>query len=70
MLTTKEKNTRFYRLKQVIEILGGSLKLPTLMKYCREGKIEYTTSLGGGVRYLSEEQISALFLTIKRKNNT
>jgi predicted site-specific integrase-resolvase len=61
---------KLYRLTQVVDLLGGAISLPSLKKYCHEGRIDFTTSLLGGVRYLSEEQISALFLTIKRKNNT
>jgi predicted site-specific integrase-resolvase len=61
---------KLFRLTQVIELLGGALKLPTLKKYCHQGKIEYTRSLGGGVRYLSEAQVAALFLIVKKKNNT
>jgi predicted site-specific integrase-resolvase len=61
---------KLFRLTQVVELLNGAISLPSLKKYCSDGRIEYTTSLLGGVRYLSEEQISALFLTIKRKNNT
>ncbi len=61
---------KLFKLTQVIAILDGAIKLPTLKKYCHEGKIEYTTSLGGGVRYLSEAQVAALFLTIKKRNKT
>jgi hypothetical protein len=61
---------KLYRLTQVVELLDGAISLPNLKKYCQDGRIDFTTSLLGGVRYLSEAQISALFLTIKRKDKT
>jgi hypothetical protein len=66
MLTTIPK---YYRLTEVIEKLNGSLALSTLKRYCDERRIEFSTSAGGGVRYLSDEQLAKLFPTINKEVN-
>ncbi len=64
MLTTIP---RYYRLKEITEKLNGAIALSTLKRFCDERRIEFSTSAGGGVRYLTDEQLSKLFLTINKE---
>ncbi len=59
--------TRYLRLTQIVEQLGGSISLSCLKRYCDEGRVEYCMSLGKGVRYMTQEQVDQLFLTIKKE---
>jgi hypothetical protein len=66
MLTTIP---RYRRLREIVRELDGAIALSTLKRYCDEKKIEFSTSAGGGVRYLTDEQFAKLFLTINKKVN-
>jgi predicted site-specific integrase-resolvase len=59
---------KLFRLTQVIELLDGAIKLPTLKKYCHDGKVEYSMSPGRGLRYMTQAQVDKLFLIIKKKD--
>jgi hypothetical protein len=51
---------RYYRLKQVSALLGGTPKPGTLRDWCRRDLIPHSRTIGGNVYLLSEEQLEAL----------
>jgi hypothetical protein len=64
MLTT---STKYHRLREIVRKLDGAIALSTLKRFCDERKIEFSTSAGGGVRYLTDEQLAKLFPIINKE---
>jgi DNA-binding transcriptional MerR regulator len=57
---------RFYRLKEVSRILGGSPRPATLRSWCQRGLILHSRTIGGKVYLLSEDQLKSLQVQLER----